>query len=657
MLNILRLLKRFPTTARLLAVLGTSGRVHGGAGIEATAFEIAEHYTKYEYRIPMRDGVRLFTSVYVPKDASVSYPFLLTRTPYSVAPYGPDHYRVNIAPGDSFLKGGYIFVLQDVRGRWMSEGTFIEATPQRADEHADANVDESTDTYDTVEWLLRHVPGNNGRVGIWGVSYPGFYTSAGIIDSHSAIKAASPQAPVADFYLHDWYHGGAFMLLHEFEFLTGFKSQEGPTLPPKIRFQFDPGTQDSYQFFLKLGPLANASRYFEGKGGYWEASLEHTTYDGYWKARAIWPHLKDIHCAVLTVGGWFDAEDLMGTLRTHEAIGRNNIGIFNGLVMGPWVHGAWARADGRRLGSVDFAANTAEFYREHILFPFFEKYLKDRVDIKLAAAYAFETGTNVWRQYAAWPAPGAGLRTLYFQHDGNLSFEAPTGPAGDNDSYVSDPGRPVPFIGYTAFGLPQEYMVGDQRFAARRPDVLVYATPPLEVDVTLAGPVSARLFVSTTGTDSDWVVKLIDAYPEDRYAANDLVAQPPGGASRHIDDVPPPPTVLAGYQQLVRGEPFRGKFRQSFERPIPFVPGRVERVDFTMPDINHTFRRGHRIMIQVQSSWFPLVDRNPQTFVNIPTAQMGDFQAATQRIYRSRLEPSGVEVSVLPEPASAAESP
>ena len=311
----------------------------------------------------MRDGVKLFTAVYLPKDASKACPFLINRTPYAVAPYGPDEYRENIAPGDNFLKAGYIFVVQDVRGRGMSEGVFIEATPYRANKRSSTDIDESTDTYDTVEWLLHHVPGNNGRVGIWGVSYPGFYTAAGIIDSHPAIKAASPQAPVADFYLNDdWYHGGAFMLMHDFQFLTGFKPQDGPARPSKAPAGFDPGTQDGYEFFLRLGPLRNAARYFKGASECWDADVGHPTYDDYWKARAIWRHLKNIHCAVLTVGGWFDAEDLMGALRTHQEIGRNNPGIYNGLVMGPWVHGGWARADGRRLGSVDFASDTGTSY-------------------------------------------------------------------------------------------------------------------------------------------------------------------------------------------------------------------------------------------------------------------------------------------------------
>ncbi|MBI4622280.1 MAG: CocE/NonD family hydrolase [Verrucomicrobia bacterium] len=631
-----------------VAASGAPARLRAAEAATPAPFDVKEHYTKYEHRIPMRDGARLYTAVYVPKDAATPHPFLMVRTPYSVSPYGADEYPGRVGPGENFLKAGYIFVVQDVRGRHLSESTFIEATPHRPDKRTKADVDESTDTYDTVEWLLKHVPNHNGRVGIWGVSYPGFYTAAGIIDTHPAIKAASPQAPVTDFYLNDdWYHGGAFMLAHNFGFLIRFKPHPAPTRPPKTPVPFDYGTQDGYEFFLQMGPLANAARHFEGKSEYWDAHLAHPTYDEYWKSRAIWRHLKNIRCAVLTVGGWFDAEDLMGPLLTHRTIGQNNPGIYNGLVMGPWVHGGWSGNDGRRLGSVDFAANTAEFYREKILFPFFEQHLKDKSDAKLPVAYVFETGTNVWRQYSAWPAPGARPRTLYFHGQGGLAFDAPDAATGASDSYVSDPARPVPFIGYTALGMPQEYMVADQRFAARRPDVLVYATAPLEEDVTLAGPVSPRLFVATTGTDSDWVVKLIDVYPPDR-------SNPPAPRTeRPLKDVPPPGIELAGYQQLVRGEPLRGKFRKSFEQPVAMVPGQVEAVNFTMPDVNHTFRRGHRIMIQVQSSWFPLFDRNPQTFVNIPTAKAGDFRAATQHVHRSKTQPSGVEVHVLPQPGES----
>jgi len=605
------------------------------------AYDTKEHYTKYEYRIPMRDGVRLFTSVLVPKDTSTRYPFLMMRTPYGVAPYGEDEYEGSQAHAELFLRAGYIWVLQDVRGRRLSEGTFTDMTPHRPNKKSPADVDESSDTYDTIEWLLQHVPNHNGRVGMHGISYPGFYVSAGSIDSHPALKAVSPQAPVTDLYLNDdSYHGGAFMLAANFGFMSWFKPQSGPTPPPKVYVPFDYGTKDAYEFFLKLGPIFNATALLGSSHPGWNETVGHPTYDDYWKERAIWRHLKNIRCAVLTVGGWFDAEDLMGTLRTYREIEANNPGITNTLVMGPWVHGGWEADDGRGLGHVDFAADTAKYYRERIILPFFESHLKEKGDPKLPEAYVFETGTNVWRKYSSWPTPGAKPRTLFFHENAGLAFDVP--PTAGSDAYVSDPAKPVPYVGYTTLRVSPEYMVSDQRFAATRPDVLVYVTEPLEESVTLAGPVSPRLFVSTTGTDADWIVKLIDVYPPERSTPR------PESGGKPPNDIEAPGVTLAGYQQLVRGEPFRGKYRKSFEKPEPFFPGQVEAVNFTMPDVNHTFRRGHRIMVQVQSSWFPLVDRNPQTFVNIPTARAEDFKPATQQIYRGGDQASGIEVLVLP---------
>jgi putative CocE/NonD family hydrolase len=613
-----------------------------------SAEEIRGRYTKYEYRIPMRDGVRLFTSVLAPKDSSTAYPILLTRTPFGLTPYGTDEYADLNLQTQAILQAGYIVVRQDVRGRLMSEGEFTHVTPHRTEKLPD-DVDESTDTWDTVEWLLAHVPNHNGRVGIWGISYGGFFTVAGIIDTHPAIKAASPQAPVADLFLDDdWYHGGAFMLAHAFESVSVYRSQSEPELPPKVAVPFDYGTQDGYEFFLKVGPIDKLASLLGAPNFTWDELLEHATYDAFWQSRAVWRHLQNTRCPILTVGGWFDAEDLAGPLRVYRAIKEANPGIANNLVMGPWTHGGWALHDGRRLGSVDFATDTAAFHREQILVPFFEFHLKEAGEWRLPEAYVFETGTNQWRGYAAWPPPEAKARTLYFRDGGRLSFEAPAGSDGDaGDSYVSDPAKPVPFVGYTTLGMPEEYMVADQRFAATRPDVLVYVTEPLEEDLSLAGPVSPRLFVSTTGTDADWVVKLIDVYPPER-------STPTAASDGEGRDVGPPTVTLAGYQQLVRGWPFRGKFRRSFEAPEQFESGVVEEVNFTMPDVNHVFRRGHRVMIQVQSTWFPLIDRNPQTFVNIPTANAADFQAATQRVVRSQAQPSGVEVHVLKPPAEVA---
>jgi len=623
---------------------------------DAPDFDVNEHYTKYEYRIPMRDGVHLFTSVYVPKDSSHAYPFLIDRTPYSVAPYGVDLYRTRLGPSPDFDKAGYIFVFQDVRGRYMSEGKFVEMRPHIDNKKSKQDVDDSSDLYDTIDWLLKNVPNNNGNAGIWGISYPGFFTSASIIDSHPALKAASPQAPMTNLFMgDDAYHGGAFMLDANFGFYAFFRPQENPQLPPKTPVPFDFGTKDGYEFYLKAGPTANLSKYLAGQSWLFDDQLHHDTYDDYWKARNLAPHLKNIHCAVLTVGGWFDAEDLQGPFTTFHSIDKNNSGIFNALVVGPWVHGGWARYDGDHLGRVEFNSNTGDYYRKNILFPFFEQYLKGSADAKLPKAYVFETGTNVWRRYSDWPPKEAEAKTLYFRAGGGLSFDAPADDSPAFDEYVSDPAKPVPFVNYASTRVPQEYMVSDQRFADSRTDVLVYETEPLQADVTIAGPVSPQLFVSTTGTDSDWDVKLIDVYPAD-YPDSKLDEPKPEDKGKPRTDVGAPEFTMGGYQQLVRGEPFRGKFRHSFEKPEPFTPGKVEKVDFTMQDVNHTFRRGHRIMVQIQSSWFPLTDRNPQSFVDIPNAKPSDFVKATERIYHAKGEASGILVGVLPGVLSAEEN-
>jgi putative CocE/NonD family hydrolase len=517
-----------------------------------------------------------------------------------------------------------------------------------------ADTDASTDMHDTVEWLLKNVPGHNGRVGIWGISYPGFYAAASIIDSHPAIKAASPQAPVTDLYMNDdGYHNGAFMLAANYGFYTFFKPQANPTDQPRRFEPFDYGTASGYDYFLKLGPLRNIVNSLKPEQRpYFAEALAHPNLDAYWKARDISAHLKNVKAAVLTVGGWYDAEDPQGPFSTYRAIEQFNPGATNLLVVGPWVHGGWARLDGARLGHVNFGAATAEHYRKNIVFPFFEKYLRgdearapgSKPD--LAKATVFETGTNVWRRYEAWPPKAAQARTLYFQAGGKLGFQPPAKTAGPAyDEYISDPAKPVPFVSQPALNVPQDFVVGDQRFAATRPDVLVYQTEPLDDDVTVVGPLAPRLFVSTTGSDADWVVKLIDVYPDAYPEAPPAAA---GGGGKPPQDVTAQALSMAGYQQLVRGEPMRGKFRNSFEKPEAFVPGAVTAVNFRMPDVAHTFRRGHRIMVQVQSSWFPLIDRNPQTFVNIPDARAEDFRAATQRIWRSGAQASGIAVLVLP---------
>jgi putative CocE/NonD family hydrolase len=589
------------------------------------------HYTKYEFRIPMRDGKRLFTAVYVPKDDSQAYPILLLRTPYSVRPYGTDSYPERLGPSEKFAREGFIFALQDVRGRYESEGEFVHVRPYLPGKRSASDVDESSDAYDTVEWLVKHVPNNNGRVGIYGTSYPGFYAAMAAIDAHPALKAVAPHAPVADWFIgDDFRHNGALFLAHAFNFLARFgRPRPEPATVPEPPFEH--GTPDGYQFFLRMGPLSGAEeKHFKGKISFWRELLEHDTYDDFWKARSLLPHLKNIRPAVLTVGGWFDAEDLYGPLNVYRAIEQHSPGAWNALVMGPWDHGGWNR-DGDKLGPVSFGSKTSEFFRDEILLPFFNHYLKGKGELKLPEAYVFETGTNQWRKYDAWPPRTARGQALYLREGGRLAFEPPANEVEACDEYVSDPGKPVPFIGSIEIGMAYEYMVADQRFASSRPDVLVYQTEPLERDLTVAGPLTATLYVSTSGTDSDWIVKLIDVYPDD-----------------YPDPDPNPANVrMGGYQQLVRGEPFRGKFRNSFEKPEPFPPGKVTRVEFALPDVYHVFRRGHRVMVHIQSSWFPLVDRNPQTFMRIHEARESDFRKATQRVCRSRSQPSLVKIGVL----------
>ncbi|HLK64766.1 MAG TPA: CocE/NonD family hydrolase [Bryobacteraceae bacterium] len=593
---------------------------------------IKAHYTKYEYQIPMRDGKKLFTSVYLPKDTSQQYPIMLDRTPYNVGPYGVDNFKMTLGPSERFARDGFIFVYQDVRGRYMSEGEFVNMTPQLDVKRGPKDVDESSDTYDTIEWLIQHLPNHNGKVGMWGISYPGFYTAAGIIDAHPALKAASPQAPIADWFVgDDFHHNGALYLPHAFRFFSGFgHPRPTPTLPP-ANPPAPLSLADAYNFFLTLGPLTNVNeKFFKNDVPFWTEMMQHPTYDEFWQARDLRRHLKNIKPAVMTVGGWFDAEDLFGALNTYKEIEKSSPGANNTLVMGPWFHGGWSRSDGDSLGAVQFGSKTAVFYRDEIEFPFFDYWLKGKGDPKLPEAYVFETGTNQWRREDAWPPKNAQAKALYLQADGKLSFGAPKETGAAFDEYISDPAKPVPYIAGQSPQMTREHMVEDQRFASTRTDVLTYQTDELSGDVTISGPLTPSLFVSTTGTDSDWVVKLIDVYPED-YPNPD-----PNPLSLH----------MGGYQQLIRGEIFRGKFRNSFSKPEPFVPGKLEKIEYTMPDINHCFRKGHRIMVQIQSSWFPLADRNPQKFVDIYNAKASDFVKATQHVYRSASAASCVRLSV-----------
>lgn len=606
------------------------------------------NYTKSEFLVSMRDGVKLFTSVYAPKDRSRKYPIMLTRTPYNVAPYGTDAYKTSLGPSDLFMKDGFIFVYQDVRGAWMSEGQFADIRPLCADGAApqtdgdtDRCIDESTDTYDTIDWLLKNVQGNNGRVGIWGISYPGYYASAGMVAAHPALKAASPQAPVTEWFLgDDFHHNGALYLAHAFRFFNGFGTpRPAPTsVPRRPAYDLATSSPDGYRFYLDIGPLANVNaKYFHNQIAFWNDIVAHPTYDAFWQARDVRRHLGRIEPSVLTVGGWFDAEDLYGALAVYKSVARNSPKAGNRLVMGPWFHGGWSRSSGEGLGPVRFGSRTADFFREHIEFPFFAHLLKDAPEPNLPEASVFDTGRDEWRQFDAWPPKNTTTTALYLQPGGGIAFTPPAAASAEYDEYVSDPAHPVPFASEVAQNMTREHMAADQRFAATRTDVLTYQTPPLDADLTLAGPLHPNLVVSTSGTDSDFVVKLIDVYP-DSYP--DALATPDTPSTQ-------PSTTMGGYQQLVRGELMRGRFRNSYEKPEAFVPNQPTKVAYVMPDVMHTFRRGHRIMVQIQSSWFPLVDRNPQTFVNIYTATAADFRKATERVYHSQANASQIEVTVL----------
>jgi uncharacterized protein len=626
---------KFFLTASLLVISLFAPRNESGAADseQDTASYIRAHYTKYEYMVPMRDGIRLFTSVYTPKGRDKQWPVMLLRTPYSVAPYGLENYRGQLGPAsEKFMRDGYIFVYQDVRGRVRSEGSYMNVRPVNPARKSSADTDDASDTYDTVDWLVRNLPNNNGRVGMWGISYPGFYAALGAVDSHPALKAVSPQAPIINWFIgDDFRHNGAIFLAHAY----GFFSQFGlaPTPGQKGSLAFDMGTPDAYEFHLGMGALAEYdAKLFQGKIEFWKELLENDTLNDFWKARDPRPFVKNIKPAMMTVGGWFDAEDVYGPLHLYEAAEKQSPGASNMLVEGPWSHGGWARTDGSRLGNIAFGSNTSKFFQEEIEYPFFQYHLKGTGEGgKLPEAYVFETGRNEWHKMDDWPPKQARPKTLYLQKGGMLSWSTPEAGGESYDEYISDPMKPIPFTPYTASGMSTNYMTDDQRFASSRTDVLVYSTQALDADVRVAGPLKASLYVSTTGTDSDFIVKLIDVFPGD--APNPQ---------------PNPENVkMGGYQMLVRGEPFRGKFRKSFSQPEPFTPGKMEKIEFEMPDIFHAFRRGHRIMIQVQSSWFPLVDRNPQKFMKIHEARESDFQKATQKIYRSPAAASSLTVHVL----------
>jgi putative CocE/NonD family hydrolase len=598
-------------------------------------------YRKVIARIPMRDGAVLATNIYVPRDTTQSWPILMQRTPYSTAPYGADSLPTRLGPSAAFEREGFIFVHQDVRGRYQSTGTWLEMTPHKAVHATDADVDESTDAYDTISWLLANVPHHNGRVGLWGVSYPGFYVTASSINAHPALVAISPQAPVTDLADgDDGFHNGAFMLAANATFYRNFTPHRTPVLPGDVpRQPTPPEAADAYRWFLGAGQLQASRAGALGANEYWRAFFEHPTYDSYWAARAIQRQITagiQFPPASLTVGGWYDAEDPNGPLLTFRAISaafglsqsRGAGVVSHHLVMGPWSHGQWSRDAGARLGGLVFGSETGTFYRDSIEFPFFMQHLKDGPPAELAVATLFDTGLNVWRRFSRWPEADRGTQTWYLQNGFTLDSIAPEERTG-SDRYTSDPAQPVPYVDRVVPGMARDYITDDQRFAARRADVVAYRSAPLNRDVTVGGAVRVMLHVATTGTDADFIVKLIDVYPDG--LPGDTIA-----------------VRMSGYQRMVRGEPFRARYRRGMDRSVPFVANRPDSLTFSLPDVLHTFRSGHRIMVQVQSSWFPLIDRNPQRFVpNIFTATPADFRKANMTIFRSAERPSRIELPVL----------
>jgi uncharacterized protein len=598
---------------------------------------VLKNYSKTEQQIPMRDGVKLFTSIYYPKDTSVNHPILMERTPYSCAPYGEGNFKEY---WDSYmkeyLKEGYIMVIQDVRGRWMSEGKFMDVRPFNPDKKTSHDIDEASDSYDAIDWLVKNIPHNNGKVGVFGISYPGFYSTMAAASNHPSLVAVSPQAPVTNWFIgDDFHHNGALFIMDAFSFYSPMGGGFG--LPHPHPTNENPKTidypiHDNYKFYLETGPLSEFAKINGDSVEFWKDLYAHPDYDEWWKARDARIATKNLHPAMLWVGGLFDAEDNWGAWNSYKAAEKNNPGKeFNKLVMGPWYHIQWSGNDGTHLGHVYFDSNTSEWYQQHIEIPFFNYFLKGKGDISnISEAVIFITGENAWHHFDQWPPEKKMDKNIFLLENSRLDWNPP-GVKGGFDEYVSDPAKPVPYTEAIHFNRTREYMTDDQRFAERRTDVLTYKSDILMEDVTLTGVVSAGLFVSVSTTDADFVVKLIDVFPDSlSYNNVDIYSftETPGSYP------------MGGYEMLVHGEIFRGRYRNSFEKPEPFTPDKIEKVAFDIADVAHTFRKGHRIMVQVQSSWFPLVDRNPQKFVNIYQAKPADFQKADIRIYHDKQYPS-----------------
>lgn len=602
------------------------------------------NYIKKELYITMRDGVRLFTSVYMPKNNKVKHPVLLTRTPYTCRPYGEENYAAIWRTYKmEYAREGYIFVTQDVRGKWMSEGKFVDVRPFNPAKKG-IETDEASDTYDTVDWLIKNLEGSNGSVGVFGVSYPGFYSTMAAASGHPAIKAVSPQAPVTNWFIgDDFHHNGAFFQLDAFTFYSGLGSGFGVPRPIPVKVR-PPSKglqiQDNYKFYLETGSLKNLSKLNGDTIAFWTEVMNHPDYDEWWKARDARNATKNLKPAMLWVGGLFDAEDCWGAWNAYKAAEENNPGKeFNKIVEGPWSHGQWAGSDGTRHGNIRFGSNTVEYYQKNIEIPFFNYFLKGEGDVsQIAEANVFVTGTNEWRTFDQWPPKAKTDISFYLQAGGKISKEQPA-LANSFSAYVSDPAKPVPYEENVHAYRTTEYMSNDQRFASRRPDVLVFQTDILSEDVTVTGPVIADILTSISTTDADFVVKIIDVFPDD--FSYQPVERRVGRRSVSLE------YPMGGYQMLVRGEVFRGRYRNSFEKPVAFTPGKVEEVKFELPSIAHCFKKGHRIMVQIQSSWFPLVDRNPQQFVNIYQCDDSDFVKSDIKIYHDSQNASKIIFPVL----------
>jgi hypothetical protein len=603
---------------------------------QADSAWFVNNYTKQEVYVTMRDGVRLFTTIYAPNDNSVNHPILLKRTPYSCAPYGTGKmpYQITKTYLKKYLEEGYILVSQDVRGRWMSEGSFVDVRPYNPNKK-DSETDESSDTYDTIDWLVRNVQNNNGKVGVFGISYPGFYSTMAAACNHPALKAVSPQAPVTNWFIgDDFHHNGAFFQMDGFAFYSSFgKPRPQPTTVPPTPFDFY--THDSYKFYLESGSLQGLAKLMGDSIAFWKELYTHPDYDDWWKARDARNAVKNLQPAMLWVGGLFDAEDCWGAWNSYKAAEANNPpNAFNKIVNGPWYHGQWASNDGTALGHLRFGSNTSTYFQDNIEVPFFNYFLKDKGDIsQWPEAMIFITGSNEWKSFKKWPPARVQQETIYFSKQGQLQRRMHSSKE-DFSSYTSIPTTPVPYTEDVHFHRTIEYMTDDQRFAARRPDVLTFQTPVLDTNYTVTGPIVADLFVSLSSTDADFVVKIIDVFPDKLNENEEALYE--GSAY-----------PMEGYQLLVRGEIFRGRYRNSFEKPEAFIPGKVERVKFELPDIAHTFKKGHRLMVQIQSSWFPLVSMNPQHFVNVYNVSEKDFVSSTIQLYHNSIFPSAIILPVL----------